>query len=82
MNNWLFISIRSLGDSLEERMVPAARLELARPCERQILSLLCLPIPPRGQKFLRGYVLYNQLKNYPRPEIRHILQKVQENLAH
>lgn len=31
-------------------MVPAARLELARPCERQILSLLCLPIPPRGQR--------------------------------
>lgn len=26
-------------------MLPA-RLELARPCERKILSLVCLPIPP------------------------------------
>ena len=31
-------------------LVPAARLELARPEERQILSLLCLPIPPRGRR--------------------------------
>ena len=29
-------------------MVPAARLELARPCERQILSLLCLPFHQAG----------------------------------
>jgi hypothetical protein len=29
-------------------MVPQARLERARPCERQILNLLRLPIPPLG----------------------------------
>lgn len=29
-------------------MVPAARLELARPYERQILSLLCLPFHQAG----------------------------------
>lgn len=30
-------------------MVPAAGVEPARPYDRQILSLLCLPIPPSGQ---------------------------------
>ena len=29
--------------------MPGAGLEPARSCERQILSLLCLPIPPLGQ---------------------------------
>lgn len=29
-------------------MVPAARLELARPFDRQILSLLCLPFHQAG----------------------------------
>ena len=30
-----------------EKMVPAARLELASSKEREILNLLCIPIPPR-----------------------------------
>ena len=30
------------------KLVPGAGLEPARPCEREILSLLCLPIPPPG----------------------------------
>ena len=30
-------------------VVPAAGVEPARPLERQILSLLCLPIPPSRQ---------------------------------
>ena len=30
-------------------MVPEVRLELTRPCDRQILNLLRLPIPPFGQ---------------------------------
>jgi hypothetical protein len=29
-------------------MVPGAGIEPARPCEREILSLLCLPISPPG----------------------------------
>ncbi len=29
-------------------MVPEAGLEPAQPCDRQILSLMCLPIPPLG----------------------------------
>lgn len=29
-------------------MVPGAGLEPARSCDREILSLLCLPIPPPG----------------------------------
>ncbi len=35
-------------------MVPQARVERARPCERQILSLLRLPIPPLGLPWARG----------------------------
>ncbi len=31
-------------------MVPGAGLEPARSCEREILSLLCLPIPPLGHR--------------------------------
>jgi hypothetical protein len=34
---------------LRERVVPEAGLEPARPEGREILSLLCLPIPPPGQ---------------------------------
>ena len=30
-------------------MVPGAGIEPARPCEREILSLLCLPISPPGR---------------------------------
>jgi len=30
--------------------VPGAGIEPARPCEREILSLLCLPISPPGQR--------------------------------
>ena len=30
-------------------MVPGAGIEPARPCDREILSLLCLPISPPGQ---------------------------------
>jgi hypothetical protein len=29
-------------------MVPGAGIEPARPCDREILSLLCLPISPPG----------------------------------
>ncbi len=42
-------------------MVPSARLELARPYERQILSLLRLPIPPRGHRLNTPY-LYHDLQ--------------------
>ncbi len=34
--------------NLRETVVPAARLELARPFDRQILSLLCLPFHQAG----------------------------------
>lgn len=41
------------GDSLKNRhqssQVPRTGIEPAHPCERQILSLLRLPIPPSGQ---------------------------------
>jgi hypothetical protein len=30
-------------------MVPGAGIEPARPCDREILSLLCLPISPPGR---------------------------------
>ena len=30
-------------------LVPGAGIEPARPCEREILSLLCLPISPPGR---------------------------------
>ena len=33
-------------------MVPGAGIEPARPCEREILSLLCLPISPPGRMAL------------------------------
>ena len=35
-------------------VVPPARLELARPYGLQILSLMCLPIPPQGRCPLYG----------------------------
>lgn len=35
-------------------MVPQVRLERTRPCERQILNLLRLPIPPLGPPSARG----------------------------
>jgi hypothetical protein len=31
------------------QLVPTKGIEPSRPCERQILSLLRLPIPPHGQ---------------------------------
>src|SRR5690554_1397640 len=34
----------------ENRMVPGAGIEPARPCGREILSLLCLPISPSGHR--------------------------------
>ena len=40
-------------------MVPSERLELSCPCERQILSLLRLPIPPQRQ--LRTVYIKHQL---------------------
>ena len=36
-------------------MVPGARLELARPCDRGILSPLRLPVPPPGHTKKRGW---------------------------
>ena len=38
--------------------MPAAGVEPARPCERQILSLLCLPIPPSRQHEIIGIVFH------------------------
>lgn len=35
-------------DGLKEKMVPPVRLERTLPCEKQILSLSRLPVPPRG----------------------------------
>jgi hypothetical protein len=35
--------------------VPGTGIEPAHPCERQILSLLRLPIPPSGLNFGRQY---------------------------
>ena len=35
---------------LSKWLVPGTGIEPAHPCERQILSLLRLPIPPSGQK--------------------------------
>ena len=40
-------------DCLKSSSVPGTGIEPAHPCERQILSLLRLPIPPPGQKSLR-----------------------------
>ena len=37
------------NEELRKKMVPGARIELARPEERGILSPLRLPIPPPGQ---------------------------------
>jgi hypothetical protein len=37
-------------------MVPEAGLEPARPCDRQILNLLCLPISPLGQSAFTSVV--------------------------
>lgn len=49
-------------------MVPAARLELARPCERQILSLLCLPFHQAGTLLktltFRCVSIKRQVKNF------------------
>ena len=50
-------------------MVPPAGIEPARPCRRQILSLLCLPISPQRQlypvqlHYVRQYTLYLILQN-------------------
>ena len=33
-------------------MVPRTRIELARPCDRKILSLVRLPIPPPGHEMV------------------------------
>ena len=41
-------------------MVPGAGLEPARHCWRGILSPLCLPIPPPGQKYVKLSILYNE----------------------
>jgi len=38
-----------VGDYLNSDLVPTKGIEPSRPCERQILSLLRLPIPPHGQ---------------------------------
>ena len=38
-------------------MVPEERLELSRCCQRQILSLLRLPIPPLRQLRYRRYIV-------------------------
>lgn len=61
-------------------MVPAARLELARPFDRQILSLLCLPFHQAGTgetltflaiQIKRGFQTYvssyepTPIKNHP-----------------
>ena len=35
--------------SIVDNQVPGTGIEPAHPCERQILSLLRLPIPPPGQ---------------------------------
>jgi site-specific DNA recombinase len=48
------------GDSLTNRhqssQVPRTGIEPAHPCERQILSLLRLPIPPSGQLLVVNWV--------------------------
>ena len=46
-------------------MVPAARVELARPNSRQISSLLCLPVPPRGHRLSDFSTCLDQ--SYSRP---------------
>ena len=38
-----------VGDYLNSSLVPRTGIEPAHPCERQILSLLRLPIPPSGR---------------------------------
>ena len=37
------------GINTRNLLVPGAGIEPARPCDREILSLLCLPISPPGQ---------------------------------
>ena len=47
-------------------MVPGAGLEPARPLSREILSLLCLPIPPPGLGFTVDYQDLKHLFKTPR----------------
>ena len=47
-------------DSATQEMVAPRRLELLRPFERQILSLVRLPIPPQGPKHYRNNADQNQ----------------------
>ena len=49
-------------------MVPGAGLEPARPCGREILSLLCLPIPPPGLR--KGEDFYTAKRHV----VNHIMQ--------
>jgi hypothetical protein len=42
-----------------KNLVPGAGIEPARPCDREILSLLCLPISPPGRAIAREELLLN-----------------------
>ena len=54
--------------------VPTKGIEPSRPCERQILSLLRLPIPPHGLflllKTLKGLNVATLSNDFPRPQRR------------
>ena len=41
--------------------VPGTGIEPAHPCERQILSLLRLPIPPSGLNFGKQYYAFHPI---------------------
>jgi hypothetical protein len=45
-------------------MVPGAGIEPARPCDREILSLLCLPISPPGRVITAEFVAERILSLY------------------
>ena len=46
-------------------LVPRTGIEPAHPCERQILSLLRLPIPPSGQNYPDNYREGCNIKSFP-----------------
>ena len=62
-------------------MVPEARLELARCCQRWILSPLRLPIPPLGH-VMRELVYHSFLLISPKMELRALDYQLHPNTSH
>jgi hypothetical protein len=50
--------------NVDFKLVPGAGIEPARPCDREILSLLCLPISPPGRVITAEFVAERILSLY------------------